>query len=76
MSCQGILDQAGSYLDGGPSLATLAKAEAMKSAVRATDGDSVAAEKKAEADGTENGIEWMGKSVAALAKNRLFSLRT
>lgn len=61
MSCQGILDQAGSYLDGGPSLATLAKAEAMKSAIRATDGDSVAAEKKAEADGTENGIEWMGE---------------
>ncbi len=30
----------------GPSLATLAKAEAMKSAIRATDGDSVAAEKK------------------------------
>lgn len=61
MSCQGILDQAGAYLDGGPSLATLAKAEAMKSAIRATDGDSVAAEKKAEADGTENGIEWMGE---------------
>ncbi|MDY0416047.1 MAG: integrating conjugative element protein [Pseudomonas sp.] len=61
MSCQAILDQAGSYLDGGPSVASLAKAEAMKSAIRATDGDSVAAEKKAEADGTENGIEWMGE---------------
>ena len=61
MSCQAILDQAGSYLDGGPSVASLAKAEAMKSAIRVTDGDSVAAEKKAEADGTENGIEWMGE---------------
>ena len=61
MSCQGILDQASSYLDGGPSLAALAKAETMKSAVRATNGDSVAAEKKAESEGTENGIEWMGE---------------
>ena len=61
MSCQGILDQASSYLDGGPSLASLAKAEAMEMAVRATGGDSVAAEKKIESDGTENGIEWMGE---------------
>lgn len=61
MSCQAMLDQASSYLDGGPSLASLAKAEAMESAVRAADGDSVAAEKNAEDMGTEAGVEWMGE---------------
>lgn len=61
VSCQSILDQASSYMDGGPSLLSMAKAESMKQAVRDTNGDSVAAEKQAEARATEDGLEWMGE---------------
>lgn len=61
MSCQSILDQAGSMMDGGPSIFSLAKGEAMQDAIKSTDGDSVAAEKTVEETGAENGITWMGE---------------
>ena len=61
MSCQGMLDQASSYMDGGPSILSLAKAESMQQAVRDNNGDSVAAEKQAERRATEDGLEWMGE---------------
>lgn len=71
ISCQGILDQASAYLDGGPSLTSLAKAETMKLAVQATGGDSVAAEQKAESEGTENGVVWMGERRGGLGQKPL-----
>lgn len=61
ITCQSMLDQASSYMDGGPSMLSIAKAESMKQAVRDTNGDSVAAEKKAEEQLAENGLEWMGE---------------
>lgn len=60
LTCKGMLDQVGSYMDS-TGLETLAKAESMGDAVKSTDGDAVAAVEKAEERGTENGVEWMGE---------------
>lgn len=60
LSCQGIIDRAGSVMDGG-NIQSLAKAESMQQAIKDNQGDAVAAEKQVDDEGTENGVEWMGE---------------
>lgn len=60
ISCQSILDKAGTFMDGG-NLQELAKAETLHNAIKNHNGDAIAAEKEVDDVGTENGIPWMGE---------------
>lgn len=73
ISCQSILDKAGTFMDGG-NLQELAKAETLHNAIKNHNGDAIAAEKEVDDVGTENGIPWMGEVRGERASNRLNSL--
>lgn len=61
LSCQSILDKAGTFMDGG-NLQDLAKAETLHNAIKNNSGDAIAAEKEADDVGTEKGVKWMGET--------------
>lgn len=60
ISCQSILDKAGTFVDGG-NLQELAKAETLHNAIKNHNGDAIAAEKEVDDVGTEKGVKWMGE---------------